>query len=77
METTISASSRCLSRQFALIAPISPFEVKPGVVEHMPLFLLRDPTTIRDRHETVTVRVRDGGEWSEEISTEFVSGGPQ
>ncbi|MBK6918164.1 MAG: cytochrome c oxidase accessory protein CcoG [Deltaproteobacteria bacterium] len=60
-----------------VVAPISPFEVGPGLVEHMPVFLLRDPATIRDRHETVTLRVKDGGEWSEEISTEFISGGPQ
>ncbi len=59
-----------------LLTPISPFPVKPGRVEHMPVYLLRAPADIHDRHETVRLRVRDEGEYNEEIDAQFLAPDP-
>lgn len=61
--------------ELELITPMSPFTVEPGKVDHMPVFLVLPQTAITGRSQKVKLRVSDGGEYSEEISTEFLGGG--
>lgn len=60
-----------------VIAPMAPFIVAPGKVEHMPVFLIRSPDTIEQSPETVTLSVTDASGFTQELDTEFMSGGPR
>ncbi len=61
--------------ELELIAPMSPFTVSPGAVDHMPVFLVLPRTAVVGRKQTVRLMVDDGAEFSQEVSTEFLGGG--
>ena len=55
-----------------VVVPVSPFVVAPGAVDHVPMFLTLGAGAGK---QTVKLRVRDDGEYSQEIETQFMGPG--